>query len=247
MSRTLPQNNYAPVSGAAYDRCFTPWHGAAPLLPYLPPQSRIWECCAGDGWLAKWLEEDGHTVIQTDYVTGQDALTWAPEPADYDVIITNPPWSMKYKFIKRLYELGKPWALLVPFSTISVPSATGVRDAHGGKWEELRLDKRINFSMPNSGFVNAGAQVMSMWLCFGLLPAPVVDAKLPEPRPEHRLIKPPKKPKITRDDIIAWVAQQMPGSPEAVADLIIEAMKGKVPIVAPNHQIDIYEYIAAQG
>ena len=242
MTRTLPQTSYAAVSGASYDKCWTPWHGAAPLLPYLPRQSRIWECCAGDGWLAKWLEEDGHSTIQTDYTTGRDALHWAPDPADYDLIVTNPPWSLKYKFIKRLYELGKPWAMLVPFSTISVPSATNVRDAHGGAWEELRLDKRINFSMPNTGFVNAGAQCISMWLCFGILPRPIVDARVPDPRPEHRLIKPAKKRKPTRADILRWVEAERPKTAAQIADLIIQAMKGKIPM---EEQAQLFDFAAA--
>jgi hypothetical protein len=236
MNKQVPQRSYAGQNGAAWDRCWTPWHGAAPLFPYLPPHARIWECCAGDGWLAQWLREAGHTVLENDYKTGHDSLVWAPHPDEYDIVVTNPPWSLKYKFIKRLYGLNKPWALLVPYATPFAAGAKKTRDAAGASWEELRLDKRINFHMPGSGFVNNGAQLMSIWLCWRLLPAPIVDAQLPDPRPEHRLIKPSKKRPITRSDVVAWLAERIPGtgplSRDDVARLILEARQNKNAISA---------------
>jgi hypothetical protein len=121
----------------------------------------------------------------------------------------------------------------------ATPFAAGAkktRDAAGASWEELRLDKRINFHMPGSGFVNNGAQLMSIWLCWRLLPAPIVDAQLPDPRPEHRLIKPPKKRPITRSDVVAWLAERIPGtgplSRDDVARLILEARQNKNAISA---------------
>ncbi|MBK9944231.1 MAG: class I SAM-dependent methyltransferase [Kouleothrix sp.] len=233
MSRTVPQQSRPAKSGAGYDKCWTPWHGVAPLLPYLPAGARIWECCAGAGWLAQWLREAGHAVIATDYESGHDALTWSLCPDDYDVIVTNVPFSLKYQFIARCYDLGKPWALLVPYSTPFAATAKRIRDAAGKPWEELRLNKRINFCMPDSGFQNNGAQMTTIWLCHGLLPAPIIDAEVPEPRPEHRLIKPEKRRKPTRDDVVCWVEQRGIGPlhVQQVADLVWEAVKLGVPTI----------------
>ena len=66
MSRVVPQKNYAAVSGDDHDRCWTPWHAAVPLFDYLPANTRIWECCAGDGWLAQWFTDAGYSVQSTE-------------------------------------------------------------------------------------------------------------------------------------------------------------------------------------
>lgn len=247
MSRILPQTNYPAIKGARFDCAWTPWHGAAPLLPYLPPHSRIWECCAGAGWLAQWLEEAGHTVIATDYADGHDALEWAPGSSEYDLIVTNPPFSLKYQFIARLFALGKPWALLVPYNTPGCATAKKARDAAGKSWEELRLNTRINFHMPDSGFANSGAQMPVLWLCHGLLPDPIVEATVPAPRPEHRLLKPPKARALTLVDVRAWLDRQLPGDApvarDAVARLILETRTRKNAI-APMTQAELFEEAA---
>ena len=36
----------------------------------------------------------------------------------YDGVITNPPYSLKDKFIEHCYELDKPFALLLPVTAI---------------------------------------------------------------------------------------------------------------------------------
>lgn len=241
MSRTVPQQSYAAVSGAGYDQCWTPPHAVTPLLPYLPSGARIWECAAGAGWLARWLRDAGYRTLESDVTTGQDFFHYQPsEP--WDVLVTNVPFSLKYKFLERAYALGKPFALLVPYSTVFASTAKKIRDVNGDNWEELRLNRRINFYMPGSGYHNNGAQLSTMWLCHGLLPQSVIDADVPDAAPEHRLIKPPKKVKPTRADVVRWVLASGARTPEQIADLIVQAMKGGVPI---ERQITMFESEAA--
>ena len=38
---------------------------------------------------------------------------------DYDLIITNPPYSIKKKIFKKLYEINKPFIVIVPIATIT--------------------------------------------------------------------------------------------------------------------------------
>lgn len=185
-----PKQNQKAESGAGYDCCYTPWHGVAPLFPYLAPGTRVWEPACGNGMMANALIEHGCGVHQTDWTTGHDFFTYAPEPDTYDVIVTNPPYSLKREWMRRCYELGKPWALLVPFETLSTGGALAMYRQYG--WEELRLMQRVNFHMPDTGFHNNGAQFPVVWLCWHLLPAPIIVADVPPPRPEHRLIRPRK-------------------------------------------------------
>ena len=39
---------------------------------------------------------------------------------DFDVIVTNPPFSMKEQWVARTMEFGKPWALLLPIAALGV-------------------------------------------------------------------------------------------------------------------------------
>ena len=123
----------------------TPPEALLPLYPYLKKDWVIWECGCGEGNLVRAFEEKGHKVIGTDILTGQDFLEYEPER--YDCIVTNPPYSLKQKFLERAYSLGKPFALLLPLTTFE----TGKRQRLFKKYgvEVIFFDKRINFKTPS--------------------------------------------------------------------------------------------------
>ena len=50
-------------------------------------------------------------VIYSHIDYGQDFFTYEPKE-DYDIIISNPPFSLKLPVFKRLNKLGKPWVML---------------------------------------------------------------------------------------------------------------------------------------
>ena len=54
----------------------------------------------------------GIKVIHSHIWEGKDFFTYQPEE-HYDMIVSNPPYSMKEKVYKRCFELGKPFAMLV--------------------------------------------------------------------------------------------------------------------------------------
>ena len=56
------------------------------------------------------FRENGYECIGTDIKDGYDFLTHS---VDCDWIITNPPFNMADKFIKRAVELKKPFAFLL--------------------------------------------------------------------------------------------------------------------------------------
>lgn len=72
----------------------------------------IWEPAAGSGSISKVLEEHGRKVISTDIQSGHDFLK-DDAPAEYDMIITNPPFSLADQFIRKAYSYGKPFAFLL--------------------------------------------------------------------------------------------------------------------------------------
>lgn len=166
-----------------FDRCQTPAYALDPLLPYLPRDWVIWEPAAGEGNICTALRSQGYTVIGSDLLTenigevvegGRDFFSW--QPPHFDAIVTNPPYSIKFPFYERCYALGKPFALLLPVEALGVGAAQKLYRAHGH--EQLLLNKRVNFKMPNKGYSKKGwrstAWFPTFWSCWQVLPDPVV-------------------------------------------------------------------------
>jgi hypothetical protein len=65
----------------------------------------------------KVLSEEGFKVIYSHIDEGKNFFFYEPE-SEYDIIISNPPFSQKDNVLKRLYELNKPYAMLLPVPTL---------------------------------------------------------------------------------------------------------------------------------
>jgi len=122
----------------------TPVIALDPLIPYLP--HRIWECACGKGNIVNYLSSKGFNVLASDINDGHDFLVWSPSLDSFDAIVTNPPYSLKDEFLKRCYLLQKPFALLMPLTTLE-----GKRQLWLEKYgiEIILLDKILNFETPS--------------------------------------------------------------------------------------------------
>lgn len=156
-----PKKNY--TNQPEKDRRQTPPYAIKPLLPYLNKDMWIWESAVGEGYLKRALEEQGFLVSGTDILDGIDYFTY--EDAYYDIQITNPPFSLKYKWLARAYEFGKPFALLMPSDTLFAKTAQELFKKHG--FSMLLPNRRIDFKMPNKGW-NGTAQMSTSWFCHGI-------------------------------------------------------------------------------
>ena len=130
----------------------TPEAALLPLLPYLPKQ--VWEPCPGRGVLTRTLAEHDVFVIET---FGDFLVTPWPRVV-CDAVVTNPPFSLKAKFIARCVELGRPWALLLPVTTLGVRACQ--RHLHDA--EIIFLPKRIDFTGGRAPWFAV------CWITFGL-------------------------------------------------------------------------------
>ena len=139
----------------------TPPEALQPLFPYLKKEWTIWECAAGNGNLVNHLRENGYNVIGTDILDGHDFLTWKPEK--FDCIITNPPYSLKEKFLERCYELQKPFALLLPLTTFETQKRQNLFKKYGV--EVIFFPKRINFETPDG--TGSGSWFAVAWFTWG--------------------------------------------------------------------------------
>jgi len=98
------------------DECFTPENAIYPLLPYLKEGQMIWDCAFGSGRLAEHFNKFGFNVVG---LTNYDFLKEDSDKiAEFDVIITNPPYSLKDKFLEKAFKIGKPFAFLLPLTTL---------------------------------------------------------------------------------------------------------------------------------
>lgn len=168
MNKMKSQKKSNSVKVMPYDLCQTPSYGVDPLLKYVAKTMKIWECAAGGGMILKYLKECGYDAFGTDIISGREfsflTIDWTK--LNFDVIVTNPPYSIKYAFIKRCYEIGKPFALLMPLETLGSLKAQEMFNKYG--MDLILLGRRVDFCMPNKGFDGKGAQFPVAWFTNGL-------------------------------------------------------------------------------
>lgn len=124
------------------DEFYTPREAIYPLLKYLDKTKTYWECTDfGDSNIRKVLVENGYKVI----ATRKDEFDFLKDDPlfQFDVIITNPPYSIKNQFLKRCYESNRPFALLLPLTALEGKERGKLYKEKG--IELVVLDKRINF------------------------------------------------------------------------------------------------------
>lgn len=124
------------------DELYTPKEAIEPILKYLDKDKIYWECTDfGDSNIRKVLVKNGFKVIAT---KKEEFDFLKDEPLfKFDVIITNPPYSIKDKFIRRCYELDKPFMLLLPITALEGKERNKLYKENG--LELIVLNKRINF------------------------------------------------------------------------------------------------------
>lgn len=102
---------------SAGDEVYTPFYAVEPLMEFLPKDKKIW-CPFDEEWSAFYqlLSEKGYDVTRSSLREGKDFFHFEPE--NWDILVSNPPFSKKNEVLKRAYQLGKPFALLLPVNSI---------------------------------------------------------------------------------------------------------------------------------
>lgn len=104
------------VANSGNDEFYTPAYAIEPILKYIKPYSTIW--CPFDkeeSLFVKRFKIEGHNVINTHIDTGIDFFNCDIPKCDY--IISNPPYSCKGDVLDRLFQLGKPFAMLLGYES----------------------------------------------------------------------------------------------------------------------------------
>lgn len=147
---------------------FTPDYALNPLLPFIKGKfKRVWECAYGKGHLAEVLRKEGFEVNGSFDFFNETLV-------NQDIIITNPPYSMKDEFLERAYKLNIPFAFLLPLTALE-----GIKRGKMYQDNGIQLiipNRRINFITPNKG---KSSWFATGWFCYGLdLPKDLMFVKL---------------------------------------------------------------------
>jgi hypothetical protein len=94
-----------------HDNYMTPKYAWENIQQFIPKDKIIWESFAGNGNSSKFLTELGFNVIckEEDFFTSNYG----------DIIVSNPPFSLKKEVFTRLKELEKPFMIICPCSMIT--------------------------------------------------------------------------------------------------------------------------------
>lgn len=159
----------------ASDEVYTPSEAIEPILKYIDKDLTIW--CPFDkeySYYVKCLQANGNKVIYSHIDDDKNFFYYEPKE-DYDIIISNPPFSLKDDVIKRLYELNKPYMILLP-----IPALQGQkRFPYMKDCQALIFDKRINYYMDKDmKQVRKGVSFGSFYLCRYVLPKDLIFEEL---------------------------------------------------------------------
>ena len=160
---------------ATSDECMTPYYAVDPLVKYIPKEKTIW-CPFDKEWSAFVnIFSQTNKVIYTHIDNGKDFFKY--QPNDFDLIISNPPFSVKDKVLERCFSLEKPFAILLPVNAIQGKKRVSLFKEYG--LELLVFDGRIDFHT-RGNFVETSKNTHfgSAYFCRNILPKPIIFENL---------------------------------------------------------------------
>lgn len=161
------------------DEYYTPKEAVLPIIKYIDkgnkPSYTIW--CPFDSEeseYVKCIRAAGHKVIASHIDDNKNFFYYEPDEW-YDYIISNPPFSLKDDVLKRLCELNKPFAVLLPLPTLQGQK----RFEYLKDCQALIFDKRVNFWQDKEHTKMAkGVAFASIYICKDFLPNDLIFEKM---------------------------------------------------------------------
>ncbi len=148
------------------DEYYTPRILVEPILKYVSDNATVW--CPFDtenSEFVRMLKEKGNTVIHSHIWEGKDFFKYEPE--DYDYIISNPPFTRKLEVFERLYNLGKPFAMIMGLPILNYQEVGNFFYNLDEDLQLLIVDKKVSFDGNTASFNNS-------YFCWNMLPKGIV-------------------------------------------------------------------------
>ena len=153
-----------------------------PILEFIPTGSTVW--CpfdTTDSAFYKLLIEHGCYVVATHINRGEDFFT-TYRACDY--IVSNPPFSKKTDVLKRLYAIGKPFAMLIGIDGVfENRERVALYEQYGVQM--LYLNPRVSYIDP-FGKKGGSPPFQSGYICWKVLPNDIVFRTI-EKEPEEQI------------------------------------------------------------
>lgn len=130
---------YSPKKSS--DEQYTPAYAVAPIVKYIPKNKTVW--CPFDTEHSEFvlaMRDAGIKVVHSHILTGEDFFSYEPEK--WDMIVSNPPFSIKQKVVERCLAAVQPVDQQQRTCTALCRKGdadTPVRQAHPVHREERRL------------------------------------------------------------------------------------------------------------
>lgn len=160
-------------SAGSNDECYTPKYAVLPIIKYIPKNKIVW--CPFDEEHSEFVrvfKEHNIPVVFSHIRNGQDFYTYEPE--QWDIIISNPPFTNKRKIFERALSFNKPFALIM--SNTWLNDAAPKQLFMDKQLQLLMFDKRIKFE--NNGVVNNKITFSSSYYCWDFLPKDIIMESL---------------------------------------------------------------------
>ena len=151
------------------DECYTPAYGVTPILKYIPKDAVVW--CPFDTAESEFVRQIStqNKVIATHISQGIDFFEF--EPDNWDVIVSNPPFTRKRQFFERALSFNKPFALIMANTWLN--DAAPKQLFKDKDLQLLMFDKRMEFIQPNAKQTGK-ITFSSSYYCWNFLPKQII-------------------------------------------------------------------------
>ena len=150
---------------------YTPFYAVQPILKYIPKDKKIW-CPFDKEWSAfvQTFRRNGYDVQRSHIDEGGDFFQFSPN--EYDIIVSNPPFGIKDRILQRLYELDKPFAILLPLNSLQ---GTSRYKYFKQGIQLLSFDQRIGYhNTENMNRPIEGSPFATAYFCKDVLPKDLI-------------------------------------------------------------------------
>ena len=164
------------------DECYTPYYAVIPILKYIPKDAIVW--CPFDTKESEFVKQisDTNQVEYSHINNGQDFFQY--EPPEWNVMLSNPPFTNKRKYFERALSFNKPFALIMTNTWLNDSAPKQLF-----KDKDLQLlmfDRRMKFISPD-GRDNDKITFSSSYYCWNFLPKQIIMEELYITESEARL------------------------------------------------------------